>query len=73
MTQQYYLKFFKGCLPQVLLGPFLNTLSHLVMKLGQLVDQLRAIRDRNSLKFIRAKMYSYSKLRVPILSKIILL
>ena len=22
-------KFFKGCLPQVLLGPFLNTLSHI--------------------------------------------
>ena len=22
-------KFFKGCLPQVLLGPFLNTLSHM--------------------------------------------
>ena len=24
----YLFKFFKGCLPQVLLGPFLNTLSH---------------------------------------------
>ena len=24
-------KFFKGCLPQVLLGPFLNTLSHLIL------------------------------------------
>ena len=22
-------KFFKGCLPQILLGPFLNTLSHI--------------------------------------------
>ena len=22
-------KFFKGCLPQILLGPFLNTLSHM--------------------------------------------
>ena len=29
--------FFKGCLPQVLLGPFLNTLSYLVMKLDQLI------------------------------------
>ena len=26
----YPLKFFKGCLPQILLGPFLNTLSHLI-------------------------------------------
>ena len=24
-------KFFKGCLPQILLGPFLNTLSHLFL------------------------------------------
>ena len=26
------MKFFKGCLPQILLGPFLNTLSHFVSK-----------------------------------------
>ena len=25
----YHFKFFKGCLPQISLGPFLNTLSHL--------------------------------------------
>ena len=25
----YYLKFFKGCLPQVLLGPFLDTSTQL--------------------------------------------
>ena len=25
-------KFFKGCLSQVLLGPFLNTLSHMIKK-----------------------------------------
>ena len=24
-------KFFKGCLPQILLGPFLNTLSHITL------------------------------------------
>ena len=27
-------KFFKGCLPQVLLGPFLNTLSHLLFDMN---------------------------------------
>ena len=27
---RYYFKFFKGCLPQILLGPFLSTLSHLL-------------------------------------------
>ena len=25
----YHFKFFKGCLPQILLGPFLNTFSHM--------------------------------------------
>ena len=27
----YHFKLFKGCLPQILLGPFLNTLSHLCL------------------------------------------
>ena len=27
----YPLKIFKGCLPQILHGPFLNTLSHIMM------------------------------------------
>ena len=29
LGRPYHFKFFKGCLPQILLGPFLNTLSHL--------------------------------------------
>ena len=28
-SRPYPFKFFKGCLPQILLGPFLNTLSHI--------------------------------------------
>ena len=27
-SRPYPFKFFKGCLPQIFLGPFLNTLSH---------------------------------------------
>ena len=27
-SRPYHFKFFKGCLPQMLLGPFLNTLTH---------------------------------------------
>ena len=27
----YHLKFFKGCLPQILLGPFLNILTHMTI------------------------------------------
>ena len=30
LSRAYPLKFFKGCLPQILLGRFLNTLSHLI-------------------------------------------
>ena len=28
-SRRYHFSFFKGCLPQILLGPFLNTLPHL--------------------------------------------
>ena len=28
LSRPYSFKFFKGCLPQILLGPFLNTLTH---------------------------------------------
>ena len=27
-----FYQFFKGCLPQILLGPFLNTVSHMQIK-----------------------------------------
>ena len=29
---QEWTRFFKGCLPQILLGPLLNTLSHVLGK-----------------------------------------
>ena len=29
LRRTYHFKFFKGCLPQILLGPFLNTLSQM--------------------------------------------
>ena len=28
-SRPYHFKFFKGCLPQILLGPFLNTLTYM--------------------------------------------
>ena len=31
LSRPYPFKFFKGCLPQILLGPLLNTLSHISM------------------------------------------
>ena len=29
LGRPYFFKLFKSCLPQILLGPFLNTLSHI--------------------------------------------
>ena len=37
LGRQYPFKFFKGCLPQILLSPFLNTLSHMVILVGNLI------------------------------------
>ena len=31
LGRPHHYKFFKGCIPQVLLGPFLNTLTHLLV------------------------------------------
>ena len=31
LGRPYPLKFLKGCLPQILLAPFLNTLTHLLV------------------------------------------
>ena len=39
----YYFKFFKGCLLQILLGPILNILSHLVLMLPVLSSVLPTI------------------------------
>ena len=30
LSRPYHFKFFKGCLPQISIGPFLNTLSHMI-------------------------------------------
>ena len=40
-------KFFKGCLPQILLGPFLNTLTHIMI---QIIFNIHAL---NSLNYAR--------------------
>ena len=35
LSRPYPFKFFKGCLQQILLGPFLNTVSHITLNLQQ--------------------------------------
>ena len=36
LSRPYSFKFFKGCLPQILLGPFLNTLSHFILRVSKM-------------------------------------
>ena len=31
LSRPYHFRYFKGCLPKILLGPFLNTLAHMIM------------------------------------------
>ena len=34
LSRPHHFKFFKGCLPQISLGPFWNTLSHMWVKIA---------------------------------------
>ena len=43
LGRSYHLKFFKGCLPQILLGPFLNTLTQIIIH----VTAIFRIRNEN--------------------------
>ena len=38
-SDPYPFKFFKGCLPQILLGPFLDTLPHIIVAAVQEIGQ----------------------------------
>ena len=45
LSKPYPFKFFKGCLPQILLGPFLNTLSHIFYNIYFLSTEERIIEN----------------------------
>ena len=47
LSRPYHFKFFKGCLPQILLGPLFNTLSHiLILKLSVTFSMILLFRRR---------------------------
>ena len=56
--------FFKGCLPQILLGPFLNTLSHIKVH-SSLFFSFRFV----SLTLSRRKPFSYRNQSIDLQSK----
>ena len=45
-SRPYHFKFFKDCLAQVLLDPFLNNLTHLSLELRQLFMNLHIVNSR---------------------------
>ena len=54
LGRPYHFKFFKGCLPQILLVPFLNTLSLEINSLRASPKKIRPIILRGFLTFQRA-------------------
>ena len=44
-SKPYHFRFFKGCLLQILLGPFLNTLTHIVLLLRRFAGRLIWIKN----------------------------
>ena len=41
-----HFKFFKGCLPQILLGPFLNILTHMLVRADILFAKRKGLRPK---------------------------
>ena len=61
LKRLYRFKFFKGCLPQILLGPFLNKLTHLLIfyaAVTTLILKLSISRIFNTLKDLFLKQPS---------------
>ena len=61
-------KFFKGCLPQILLGPFLNTLSHIrvvfIILWHQTLMFLTDTKRKWTIKFLLLQISSWLPLKV---------
>ena len=60
LGKPYPFKFFKGCLPQILLGPFLNTLTYLISPAVQftLICVIILVKCQNMFTFAREGLYS---------------
>ena len=52
LSRPYHFKFFKGCLRQILLGPFLNTLTHLFLNFIILMAFLLQTYIRNNFNWV---------------------
>ena len=51
LSQPYYFEFFKGSPPQILLGPFLNTLTNTVKQMKYVSDRNKNAFSKNKNKF----------------------
>ena len=70
----YQVKIFKGCLPQILLGPLLNTLTHLYVRQNQSFKRAKVITllemTENSQKPKQSIYFSEYHFKQPFLSKL---
>ena len=51
LSRPYHFKFFKCSLPQILLGPFLNTVSHINQSVMNFATKINAVLDINNKPF----------------------
>ena len=51
LSKPYYFEFFKGSPPQILLGPFLNTLTNTVKQMKYIPDRNKNAFSKNKNKF----------------------
>ena len=61
LGRPYHFKFFKGCLPQILLGPFLNTLTHTNQfdKFSGSHPEICSIKNLQNFVKLKAKLLSW--------------
>ena len=49
LGRPYHFKFFKGCLPQILFDPFLNTLSHITFTIRHFWEEKETFEDKEKI------------------------
>ena len=58
MKQTISFKFLKGCLPQILLGPFLNTLSHMILPRAEHKENMKLFENSEIISKHLQKFFS---------------
>ena len=62
LSKPYHLKFFKACLPKILLGPLLNTLPRMIEAIGNFENDLFEELIPNKWAMRKTKIWGIQKL-----------